>query len=75
MTTKTRNNHGNWHGRGVTTARKQLAAQTTWPTPCARCGQPVWPNHWHLGHKIDRQAHPELAWDPNNWQIEHPTCS
>src|SRR5574343_1624940 len=53
-----------WAGPAVTLARSIVAAATNWPTPCARCRQPVWPHAWHLGHRHDRQAHPELTWVP-----------
>jgi len=64
-----------WSGPAVTQARAILAAAITWPTPCARCRRPVHPSAWHLGHKLDRQAHPEMTWVPGNWQVEHPHCS
>jgi hypothetical protein len=75
-----------WAGRAVTNARTWYAQQITWPTPCARCGQPITPDYtnpytgkrivnWHLGHRADRQAHPELTWEPKNWAPEHVRCS
>jgi hypothetical protein len=30
---------------------------------------------WHLGHRLDRQANPELTWVRSNWQVEHARCS
>ena len=64
-----------WAGGYAQAARQWLAARTHWPTPCARCGRPVFPNRWHLGHRLDRQAHPGMTWEPSNWQVEHPRCS
>lgn len=64
-----------WTGSRVTRARTWLANQTTWPTPCPRCHQPVHPTHWHLGHTIDRNDRPDLTWNPGNWRIEHPRCN
>lgn len=64
-----------WSGPYVAAARAWLAAQVAWPTPCARCQRPVHPGHWHLGHRLDRQAHPQMTWVPSNWRVEHPHCS
>lgn len=62
-----------WAGRAVTNARTWYA--NTHPTThCARCHQPI-TGPWHLGHKLDRQAHPHLTWEPSNWQAEHARCS
>src|SRR5574343_381824 len=49
-----------WAGTHVAEARRILADALDWPVPCNRCGRPVRPTHWHLGHKLDRQAHPLL---------------
>jgi hypothetical protein len=62
-----------WAGRAVTNARTWYAT-THGLTLCARCGQPI-TGPWHLGHKLDRQRHPHLTWEPGNWQAEHPHCS
>jgi hypothetical protein len=62
-----------WHGTYVAAARHWFAA-THDITVCARCGTPI-TGAWHLGHRLSRQTHPELTWDPDNWQAEHPRCS
>lgn len=63
-----------WGGRRVTELRKALAEQL--PMPCARCGKPVMPGQrWDIGHIVGRDVDPELAWDPDNWRVEHAACN
>lgn len=46
------------------------------PAPCARCGQTITTTDtWVIGHKLSRAAHPDLTWEPTNWQHEHRRCS
>jgi hypothetical protein len=59
-----------WQGTYVRNARAWFMTQRD-VTVCARCGRPI-TGAWHLGHRLDRQAHPDLTWDPDNWQAEHP---
>lgn len=51
---------------------------------CPRCGHLVQPDPpstparysgWVVGHIKSRSTHPELTWDPSNWQLEHRACS
>lgn len=66
-----------WSGRKVTEARQILANATTWPTECARgCGRTLTrTDPWRLGHRLPRWSHPELTWEPTNWQVECRPCS
>src|SRR5215831_11426771 len=71
-----------WAGRAVTAARVYMSAKL--PAPCGKCGNPVLPDRpgtpakyssWVVGHRKDRAIHPELTWEPSNWQPEHRACS
>ena len=62
-----------WNGRPVANARAWYAT-TVGITVCARCGLPI-TGQWHLGHILDRARHPQLVWEPTNWQAEHVRCS
>lgn len=71
-----------WGGRKVQEARAYLARYL--PAPCGKCGKTVHPDPagtrpgrsgWVVGHKVDRNTHPHLTWEPSNWQPEHRSCS
>lgn len=65
-----------WSGRGVAQARAFMAMNTKWPCVCGQCGKRVDKSKpWAVGHIKPRATHPELTWDPSNWQIEHRKCS
>jgi hypothetical protein len=64
-----------WNGRAVANARTWYATTLEWPTPCARCSTLLAQPRWVLGHKLDRQAHPQLTWHTDNWQAECRSCS
>jgi hypothetical protein len=68
---------GRWAGRKLAEARAWLASVTRWPTPCAKgCGTVIAETDaWVVGHIKARGTHPELMWDPANWQVECRPCS
>ena len=50
--------------------------------PCWICGQPIDytlrtpdPGSFELDHKLAKETHPELAFDPNNWAASHRQCN
>lgn len=63
-----------WSGRIVKRAREHVA--TSLPAPCGKCGDVVDGSEpWVVGHVASRSMHPELTLDPDNWQVEHRSCS
>jgi len=53
-----------------------LAARTTWPTTCARCGKvQQFEDNWTLGHIKPRRLFEDLQWDPANHQVECWPCN
>lgn len=63
-----------WAGRKVTAARTVVAGWL--PMQCGRCPRIVdGTEPWVVGHKLSRALHPELTWEPSNWQPEHRACS
>lgn len=63
-----------WSGRAVQEARRFMAGFL--PTACARCQTTITlTDTWVIGHRLSRAAHPELTWEPSNWQHEHRRCS
>lgn len=63
-----------WSGRKVTAARRVMARDL--PAKCGRCPEIVTADDaWVIGHIKDRLNHPELTWEPSNWQHEHRACS
>lgn len=52
------------------------------PRPCSRCGQPIdytaasWhPSSFQAGHIKSWNKHPDLRFDPRNFQPEHALCN
>jgi len=73
---------GAWSGAQVRNARTIMSR--TLPAPCGRCGKTVEPDApgtppgksgWVVGHIKSRLAYPELTGSPDNWRVEHRTCS
>lgn len=63
-----------WAGRRVTAARTLVAGWL--PMQCGRCPRVVDGSEpWVVGHIKSRALHPELMWEPSNWQPEHRACS
>jgi hypothetical protein len=65
-----------WGGDRVTRARAALAARVDWPTPCVRCGRPVYPTAWHLDHIPSRSQLDPAEWDnPAHHYVSHVRCN
>lgn len=63
-----------WGGRRVAQARAYVARGL--PAPCGKCTETVTrQDRWVVGHTKSRALHPELTWEPTNWQPEHRACS
>ena len=77
------NQHPKWGGtRAVKATKQHKATSQAANAPCAICGQPIdyqapagTPNAYELDHIQPRSTHPELTYDPDNYQPTHTNCN
>ncbi len=63
-----------WGGRRAQEIRAALAA--TLPTVCWRCGRIVTADMaWDVGHLIEVDRDPNVAYDPEMHAVEHAYCN